>query len=356
MRTADEQIRGAIAAQAGAWFIENASGEARTAEFLAWLQQSPQHVREYLGVARAAAHMREVVSSLGDAALPLEAFLAQAQAAESESCASISAVPCEAPPVRVAWRRGLGIAASLIGILALGLLWRFHDGELLGIPRTYATTHGEQLAATLPDGSRVLLDTDSEVRVHFRRDTRSLELRRGQALFEVVHEGRRAFQVSTGAVEVTAVGTRFDVYRQPTATLVTVASGVVAVTVAPAGVAAPPNLAATRVPAGYQLRVDDGRAAAQPAPVDLTGALAWVKHKIVFERRPLGEVAGEFNRYARVPVQIEDAVLRNLPVSGAFDASDTDSFVAFLRTLPDVTVVQTQQAVYVRKSGSRPTN
>jgi len=77
--------------------------------------------------------------------------------------------------------------------------------------------------------------------------------------------------------------------------------------------------------------------------------LSWVEHKIAFERRPLGEVASEFNCYATVPIEIEDAELRLLPVSGVFDAADTESFLAFLETLPGVQVERTREKIRVSR-------
>src|ERR1700730_4802872 len=53
----DDQIRAAIAQQAGEWFIGNQEGPLAaedSAAFFAWLTASPVHVREYLGVARVA--------------------------------------------------------------------------------------------------------------------------------------------------------------------------------------------------------------------------------------------------------------------------------------------------------------
>lgn len=47
---------------------------------------------------------------------------------------------------------------------------------------------------------------------------------------------------------------------------------------------------------GYQIRVDAGVMSAQPVPVDLRQVLGWLQHKIIFEHRPLGDVAAEFNR------------------------------------------------------------
>jgi transmembrane sensor len=60
-------------------------------------------------------------------------------------------------------------------------------------------------------------------------------------------------------------------------------------------------------------------------------------------------VAAEFNRYGRVPVEIEDAALRALPVSGMFDADDTESFVVFLQTLPGVRVEKTPTRIRVTR-------
>ena len=76
-------------------------------------------------------------------------------------------------------------------------------------------------------------------------------------------------------------------------------------------------------------------------------ALAWLQREIAFEQRPLGEVADEFNRYGSIPIEIDDAALRALPISGVFDAYDVDSFVAFLKTLDGVRVERTPARIRV---------
>jgi transmembrane sensor len=86
---------------------------------------------------------------------------------------------------------------------------------------------------------------------------------------------------------------------------------------------------------------------AQPIPVDVQQAVAWQHSKIAFERRPLGEVADEFNRYGSIPIEIDDAALRALPISGTFDAHDVDSFVAFLQTLDGVRVEKSNTRIRV---------
>jgi transmembrane sensor len=354
MTLSDEEIRAAIAVQAGEWFIANQAGplgNEDSAAFLAWLKASPIHVREYIGVARIAHQLPAVI---GGPQMPLETFLEQAQVGDDRVVSIEVPTPRPQRPAprfstSWSWPIATSMAAALV-LLVVGAIWRVHDGEWLGLPKTYQTAHGEQSVERLPDGSVLRLDTDSEATVRYSGHERLVELNRGQALFEVAHESHRRFRVAAGNAGAIAVGTQFDVCRKARAIEFTVAEGEIAVFAGEpswlrnAG-GLPPGV--QRVTAGYQLRIDAGATPAQPVPVDLDQALGWVQHKIVFEHRPLGEVAAEFNRYGKIPVEIEDAALRALPVSGMFDAADTESFAAFLQTLPGVRVEKTPERIRV---------
>ena len=62
MTSNDEQVRAAIAEQAGDWFVANDEGplDARdSAALAAWLKTSPVHVEEFLGVSVIARDLRE---------------------------------------------------------------------------------------------------------------------------------------------------------------------------------------------------------------------------------------------------------------------------------------------------------
>ena len=349
MTPSDEQIRSALAQQAAEWFIANQTGsfgEKDAAEFLAWLKASPVHVREYLGVARVARHLP---AAAGEPKVPLETFLAQAVAGDD----SVVSLPQHAlergRSTARFWARALPIAASLFA-LAVGAIWWAHDGELLGIPKTYRTAHGGQRVERLPDGSVLRLDTDSAATVRYSGRERLVEIKRGQALLEVVHESERRFRVAAGEAGAIAVGTQFDVYRKLDSVEFTVAQGAIAVfTGTPSWLSDRGSVPdeVLRVTTGQQVRIDSGSASPEPVKVNLDQALAWLQHKIVFEHRPLGEVAAEFNRYGSIPVEIDDEELRVLPVSGMFDAGDTESFVAFLQRLPGVKVESTSRLIRV---------
>ena len=351
MTHGEESIRTAIALQAGEWFIRYQAGPLSAGDsvaFLDWLKASPIHVEEYLGVARVAKGLRAAV---GQPDVSLDRYLASLRRGDDTVVSLEQPAPDATSGVS---RSSLSpiwqIAASLL-LVASGMLWWAHDGELLGIPKTYRTAHGEQSAQLLPDGSVLRLDTDSAVTIRYSGKERVVDVKRGQALFEVAHSnGGRRFRVVAGDVGAIAVGTRFNVYRQESAIAITVAEGEVAVftgTSAWSGNERDVPALGQRVTAGYQLRVDAGVMSAQPVPVDLRQSLGWLQHKIIFEHRPLGEVAAEFNRYARIPVEVEDVELRALPISGTFDADDLDSFIAYLEKLPGVKVERTPTRIRV---------
>jgi transmembrane sensor len=341
-----------IAEEAADWVVENREPldpNARAA-FVAWLKASPVHVEEYLGIAALA---RDFTAAADDASLDVESLLAQASS-EAENIVPLDhrARSRATPRATIPWSRALAAAAILLTIAATAI-WSTRDGERYGLPKTYRTARAEQRAERLPDGSLLHLNTDSAVTVRYSRAERIVRVDRGQAFFEVAHEGARRFRVEAGRAGTVAVGTQFDVYRKSGTVTVTVVEGSVAVFTGSAPLLEPASLFpehALRLEAGYQIDVTDRLGA--PRRVDARAVVAWLKRQIAFEDKPLGEVAAEFNRYGRIELQIDDESVRALPISGVFDAYDTDSFAAFLETLQGVVVQKTSTRIRVRSIAS----
>jgi transmembrane sensor len=167
--------------------------------------------------------------------------------------------------------------------------------------------------------------------------------------------------VVAGSAEIVDVGTTFDVYMRPDSTLVTVIDGEVKVSsrptasspkslgVEPAQPVSSPKLLneATPVTAGQQVRVVPGQAPTLPTPVDTRRSSEWLQRRISFKREPLAIVAAEFNRYSVTPIEIVTPALQRLPISGVFRTDDTESFLAFLRTLDGVRVTATPSRIQV---------
>lgn len=369
MSDTEELSERLIAQRAAEWFVANRSdelsAEERT-EFVAWLKASPMHMREYLAIAGVSGDLGEVVTNVD---IDLDVLL---RAAAEDQCASVvplrSTIPGSsdgsglAPRVtpRRAWARASAIAAGLCAIGITGAL-TLRDGERFGLPRTYETAHAEQTSWRLPDGSVMHLNSDSRATVRFSQGERLIDLDRGQAHFQVTRDPQRRFRVATDRVDVIAVGTAFDVYRRPEATIVTVVEGKVAVVQQPVeerkaggGSAAHTPLALdvqknanadtsehgrVELTAGQRVEMNASTTATpDPLQVDLRESAAWLQRQIVFEQQRLEDVAAEFNRYSRTPLAIEDAALKNLRLSGAFNAYDMDSFVGFLQRLDNVVI------------------
>jgi transmembrane sensor len=351
MTPTDGQIRIAIAEQAAEWFIANqanALSETTRLAFMTWLRTSPVHVEEYLGMATIA---RDLRAAGPDPQVSLEALLAQARLEGSDRATS----PDSASPLRrrlwqSAWTPVVAVSAAALAAVVVGLVVLSAGGrDLLGLSRAYATAHGEHRSLRLADGSSVQLNTESGIRVRFGSTERLVEVTRGQAFFQVAHDARRRFRVSAGGADLIALGTQFDVEMRGKAMVVTVVEGQVVVFSGHARSGAAAAIGGLTIRAMEQVRLESGVVSAQPAVVDLHQVEAWLRDQIVFEQRELGEIADEFNRYAPIPIEIRDASLRALVVSGVFDTHDTASFVAFLQTIDGVTVVKTPTRIYVLK-------
>jgi len=229
------------------------------------------------------------------------------------------------------WVAGGALAALLAVGVFVGQQW--WDRGL------YRTDVGEQRVVTLDDGSRMRLNTDTQVRVNFSDRQRTIAVTRGEALFEVSKDPQRPFVVRASGSEVVAVGTEFVVRYGGTAAgappelAVTLIEGQVNVRPAadPGADAIAPDKAIA-MKAGDRLRLGraaDRKTAAVPT-VDRPNVVevtAWERNEAVFDAATLPEAVAEMNRYNRTPIVLVDELSRsNLRVSGLYHTGDSVGF------------------------------
>lgn len=347
----DVQIQERIIERASDWYVRHRDEELTPADkerFLEWLSASPQHTSEYLAIARLSGGFKAAISDLG---LCEKSLL---QEIEASAPPTVARLPVSRKvPSRV---RSFSIAASLLLSLGAALAAYFLTAPgYAGLPRSIAVAHGEQRTVQLRDGSVMHVNASSKVRIRYSRAERLIELEQGQALFEVARDATRPFRVRAGVADVVAVGTQFDVYRRPGQDVtVTVVQGKVEVVpdrqresrVTPEHSDAVQR--AYRLSAGEQVRIGGAAAPVRAVAVDARSATAWVRREIIFEGEALGDVADEFNRYVPVPIEIEDASLRDLKVNGVFNAYDVESFIVFLKQY-DVAIEQGEDRIRVHR-------
>jgi len=234
------------------------------------------------------------------------------------------------------WLGAASLAASLILALGIGLWVAGGPAASPGATLAGSAAAGERIRTgvgqraevELADGSRVMLNTASELRVAFDGRRRRIELLRGQAWFEVARDPQRPFVVAAAGREVTALGTAFDVRIDRGQLEVMLVEGRVSVT-DPAregmgadgrGIELSPNQLLVAGPGGVAVaRVAD------PEPVE-----GWRNGMLIFDDRPLSEAVAEFNRYSARPIAIADPATGAIRISGAFRIGDDRAFIGAL--------------------------
>ena len=244
----------------------------------------------------------------------LAALLAGADALVTQRRAAAAARPKWRVPV---WR--VGIAASVIAVGALAGLF-FNRPTTLA----YTTAVGEQRTVALPDGTTLLLNTDSDVRVELSRHLRRVELARGEALFSVAHDPGRPFEVHALQGVTTAVGTQFDVEIVRSGAAVSVLEGTVTVGGASTGAVAPP----VAVPAGSGVGYTQEGMVSQLRPAEINRIKGWRAQRLVFNDIPLDTALAEYNRYRHTPIVLSDPALGSRHINGVFHIGDEAAFVS----------------------------
>ena len=293
----------------------------------------------------ALAHVSQAWQSVGEAADLPELISARADALGAMHAAA-NRDRWQVPfPGR--WKAVGALAACLL----LAIVVAFHS---LPGGETYRTAVGERRVIALADGSRLSLDAASAVEVRYDKERRALRLLSGRAKFDVAKDPRRPFAVSVGERMVVATGTAFGVELVHSEVRVTLYEGSVAVLEnGPADQAPRPVLSANgKTPVdraltpGTALVVPAARSAfARIEAVDVPRTLSWEQGQLVFSDEPLAVAMERVNRYSAATLKIEDAATAALPISGAFNAGDTEGFVDGVRTLYGVRIIRRNKTI-----------
>jgi transmembrane sensor len=244
-------------------------------------------------------------------------------------------------------------AAAAILLLLSAIVWhQAFRSETMERPEKYFTAIGERTTVQLADGSRVSLNTNSQVIVDFSSGRRRTILDRGEVFFDIARDPARPFVVELGSRAITVLGTKFNVQRVYNGEVaVAVVEGVVAVHRAEDAVSltAPvvrPSARPDTVPldALDQYRIEKGsvitlreidrKMSVVRAP-DVAALVSWQRGLVRFDATPLHLVARELNRYTERRIIIEDPRVLQLEVNAVLNVDQMDTALKGLeRVLP----------------------
>ena len=193
-----------------------------------------------------------------------------------------------------------------------------------------STRVGEQRLLALDDGSNVVLNTDTRVIVRYDRDSRTIELKAGEALFEVAKQPNRPFIVIAGDRRIRALGTSFSVRRYENRVAVTLVDG--KVSVAPLSAPAKSreqgtdrDLAGVVMAPGERVVFEPQKTITTDRP-PLDKVLAWQYREVALDDVMLAEAIAEMNRYSRKPLVADLPDAGSIRITGLFRAGDSLSF------------------------------
>lgn len=212
------------------------------------------------------------------------------------------------------------------------------------------TMKGEQSIYLLSDGSKIHLNTNTQIMVIEKIRSREIIMEQGEANFTVAHSANkltkyfeRSFKVHAGEMEVLDIGTIFNVLKHnDTDATVSVEQGEVAVKIQNS------TDDMFRLFQGHML-TNKKKKLGKVQKIDLEMMNAWKTGEISFKQTTLIEAIESFKRYSDFEVYIKDQQLKSLEISGLFKAKNYQQFMQVLPMISNLKVEKINDKKWIIK-------
>ncbi len=182
---------------------------------------------------------------------------------------------------------------------------------------------GSRVAFSLPDGTEGMLNSSSSLTYSMPfYNERNVTLS-GEAWFEVKHDEKHPFNVAAGSVDLTVLGTSFNVsaYPEDNYTEVVLESGQVMLK--------SPVFEGNMIMRPSECFVlENGKM--RRSMTDPAKYMAWTEGKLVFRSDPMSEVAKRIERWYNVRVKLMDDELERYAFRATFEDDPLEEVLRFL--------------------------
>jgi transmembrane sensor len=189
--------------------------------------------------------------------------------------------------------------------------------------QVYETDVGEQRRFVLPEGSEIFLNAQTRLTVSFGEKQRLATLQYGRVNFHIAADAKRPFVVQAAERRIITRQCNFDVRCEDGKVQVVMIRGDAAIGSA-RSLRSEGSEAAKTLHAGDRL-VADGVKDRLDRP-NLKPLVAWQSGAAIFEDERLGDAISEMNRYSSEKLEIADASVKRLRVSGVYHVGDNAGF------------------------------
>jgi ferric-dicitrate binding protein FerR (iron transport regulator) len=191
---------------------------------------------------------------------------------------------------------------------------------------------GQRANVTLPDGTRVWLNSHSQITYpsDYGVEARSLTLT-GEAWFEVAKDSTRCFVVTAGEMTVEALGTSFNIkaYQEDTEVVTTLFTGSVRTVVG--------NKEVKLLPKQYVSFNRSSRKLTTGYPENISYTAMWRNNELAFESVSLEKIAVLLNRMYNVEVVFTSDKVRKYCFSGVIKNNSLDNVIEIISLTAPIT-------------------
>lgn len=230
------------------------------------------------------------------------------------------------------------IKAAAIFIVFLVATWVVNkvvvekDSEAMPLAvnwKTIENPKGKRSQITLPDGSQVDLNYESNIRFPevFEGKVRRVELR-GEAFFDVAHNDTMPFIVVTGEIETVVLGTTFNIRSKEDGqeTDVSLVEGKVQVNYTGGA----EGTTRFELSPGEQLRYHRLTKTTEKQAFDIQGVTAWKDGIILFKNAGFEEFIDQLEGWYGVNFQIHGAAPKNWEINGRYQNEELEDILSGL--------------------------
>ncbi len=238
------------------------------------------------------------------------------------------------------WR----VAASILFLIAASwLTWQYTANDIT----TYRTAYGETETLTLPDGSQVVLQANSSLKVPknwAEKSTRTVWLA-GQAFFNVTKLERKTpikFIVQTDDFKVEVLGTEFDVLNRTNNKRVILQEGRVRMQLS--------DNQSINLQPNEMVAYTDKTKKYKKSIIEATNFTAWTNDQLILNQTPLTEIAriltDNYGFEVRFSASVNQGEVRNSV--GALPINNVDDLITIIEGSYEVNITKNGQHIIIQ--------
>ncbi|WP_179334107.1 FecR family protein [Winogradskyella costae] len=237
----------------------------------------------------------------------------------------------------VIYRVAYSLAACVILFITYGY---FSHSDELSYKNQVTTSKGQRQAVYLPDSSLVILNASSEIQYNSDFNTKRRVYIKGEAYFDVTHNKEIPFVVHTEDLNITVLGTAFNVNTVLDNKSVSLERGKVNVLIKTS------KNSLNLLPEEeliYNTKTSD----VTKRNFNVTKTLAWKDNMLILDNLIFKDALYKINNFYGVSFKITDEEINQKMITGAFKEQDLEEFIHSIEFIADVEIKKVNHNEYL---------